>query len=141
MGAHPTVQQSFFIRFLLITAFIGNFYLCIQALMHTFNLHNMDLFLRWYPFKANQWWNILLLTGTILTLTGLRKIDRAGINGFKFYTIGKLVTTIAYALLIFLEYKISDLPLPIILFPFLLLIESLYPVLLYISLRKSKARL
>jgi hypothetical protein len=141
MGGHPTVRQSFFIRFLLITAFIGNGYLCLQAMMHSFNLHNMDLFVRWYAFKANHWCNIPLLVGTLVTLAGLRKIYRQGIAGFRWYGLGKLITTLAYGLLILLEYKISNLPLPYVLFPFLLLMESLYPILLYISLRKSKRRI
>src|SRR5258705_13849670 len=89
MGKHPTVKQSFFIRFLLTTAFIGNIYICLQALAHLFNYHGLDLSLRWYSFKANQFWNILLIIGTVFTLIGLRNIFRNGIRGFKLYGLGK----------------------------------------------------
>ena len=141
MGVHPTVKQSFFIRFLLITAFIGNVYLCLQSTMHALNLHDMDLFLRWYGFKANQWWNLTLLIGTGLTLMGLRKIYKEGISVFRWYACGKLITTLSFGILIFLEYTVSNLPLPLIVFPVLLAVESVYPILLYISLRKSKRRI
>src|SRR5687767_12055223 len=131
MGQHPAVKKSFFIRILLTTAFIGNLYLCFQSLAHSFNFHQLDLALRWYPFKANQFLNILLLIGTLVTLAGVRKIFTTGLSGFKLYGLGKLLTTLAYSALIFFEYRISNVPLPLILFPVLVAVQSIYPVLLY----------
>jgi hypothetical protein len=140
MGIHPTIKKSFFIRILLITAFLGNVYLGLQALAHSLHFHTLDLALRWYAFKSNQFIHILLLLGALFTLAGLRRIFKIGLPGFRLYASGKLITTCAYALLIFFEYRISNVPLPLILFPVLIAIQSVYPILLYISLRKSKAK-
>ncbi len=140
MGLHPAVKQSFFIKVLLTTSFIGNGYVFLQALAHTFNLHLFDHALRWYPFQANQWLNLFLIVGSVLTLMGVRGIWRNGMQGFRIYMVGKLSTTIAYGILLGLEYSITGVKFPVILLPVLVAIEAIYPVLLYISLRKTKAR-
>jgi hypothetical protein len=140
MGRHAAVKQSFFIRILLFTAFAGNLYVSLQTIAHTFGYHGLDTYLRWYPFKAAGCWNLFLLVGSLFTLWGLRRIAQLGIKGLKPYLIGKLITCIGYSILIWLEYKISAMPFPLVLLPVLVVIESIYPILLYISLRKSKAR-
>lgn len=115
-------------------------YLFMQAIMHTFNFHELDMYLRWYAFKAPSFYNMGLLAGSGITLFGALRIFKNGLSAYKIYFIGKLITLIAYTVLTILEYKISGLPYPMLLLPVLVLVESLYPTVLYISLRKSKAR-
>jgi mannose/fructose/N-acetylgalactosamine-specific phosphotransferase system component IIC len=140
MGPHAAVKQSFFIRILLFTAFTGNLYVGFQSIAHTFGYHGLDNYLRWYPFKAAGFWNIFLLAGSVFTLWGLRRIYQHGTKGLKPYLAGKLITCIGYSILIWLEYQVSNVPFPWILLPVVVAIEAIYPMLLYISLRKSKAR-
>ena len=138
MSRHSTVEKSFFIKLLLLTAIVGNFYLVLQSACHTFNFHSLDLYLRWYAFKAAPGYNIILLIGAFLTLYGALKIRKNGLSSFKIYFAGKMVTLIAFVALTVLEYQVSNISYPYKLIPILIAIESIYPILLYISLRKSK---
>ena len=140
MGLHPAVKKSFFVRMLLITAFIGNTYLLLQAFAHTCNIHTFDLSFRWYAFQSHPLFNVMLILATCCTLLGLSKISRKGLHNFTWYLVGKLTTIVAYSVLIILEYKISHLHVPLILFPVLVVMESFYPILLYLSLRKRPNR-
>ena len=140
MSRHPTVEKSFFIKFLLFTVIVGNFYLVLQSVSHTFNFHALDLYLRWYAFKAAAVYNIILLIGASLTLFGALKIRKNGLGSFKIYFTGKCITLLAFIILTMMEYRVSNIPYPSILIPILIGIESIYPILLYISLRKSKIR-
>jgi len=140
MSQHPSVSSSFFIRFLLFTVVVGNLYLMLQSAFHTANFHNLDLYLRWYGFNSSPWLNLILLIGTSITFFGALKIYKNGNNSFKIYFIGKLITIGAFLILMTAEYKNSSIPIPFILVPVLIAIESIYPILLYLSLRKSKAR-
>jgi hypothetical protein len=140
MSLHPSVRQSFLIRFLLYTAIAGNVYVALQALIHTFGIDALDRYVRWYAFKAFAAWNLVLLAGACLTLLGAFKILRAGKAGYKMYLAGKLITCLGYVILTLLEYHISQLPYPYVLLPVLVGISSIYPMLLYISLRKSYAK-
>lgn len=141
MGMHPSVKRSFFIKLLLVTAIAGNLYVFFQSLAHTFGFQQLDLTLRWYAFKAPALWNFILMAGTLFTLIGLRKLYLKGLDGYRIYLSGKIAVAIGYLLLIWMEYKIVTLPFPLILIPVLLIIQSIYPVLLYISLRQSKVRI
>lgn len=136
MSQHPSVSASFFIRFLLFTIVSGNLYLILQSAFHTLNIHNLDLYLRWYGFNASPWLNLILFLGTSVTFWGTLKIYKKGKEAFKIYFTGKLVTTIAFLVLLIAEYKNGSLPFPFILVPVLFAVESIYPILLYISLRK-----
>lgn len=140
MPRHPTVEKSFFIKLLLFTAILGNFYLVLQSICHTFNFHSLDLYLRWYAFKAAPLYNISLLIGAGLTLYGAVMVRKNGLSSFKIYLAGKCITLLAFISLTMLEYRVSNIPYPYILIPILVAIEAIYPMLLYISLRKSKIR-
>lgn len=140
MSLHPSVQQSFFIRFLLTTVVLGNTYLILQSLAHSINFHALDVYVRWYAFKAAPFYNLILLAGSLITFYGALRIFKKGKASFKIYFIGKLISLIAFIVLTIFEYKISGLPYPMVLLPVLVGIESLYPMVLYLSLRKSKAR-
>jgi hypothetical protein len=140
MIEHPSVRSSFFTRFLLLTAFLGNIYLALMALAHTFHFHALDLYLRWYGFKASGPFNLLLLAGACITAWGTLRVRKNGLAGFKIYFAGKAISLLAFIILTIVEYKLSDLPYPGLLIPVLVAVESIYPILLYLSLRKSKAR-
>lgn len=135
---HPSVKQSFFIKFLLFTSIAGNIYLVLQSLCHTFNFHELDVYVRWYPFKAAPAYNLVLLIGACLTLLGAIKIRNNGLSSFKIYFIGKFITLLAIISLTMLEYRASNIPYPYLLIPILVAIETIYPLLLYISLRKKR---
>ena len=139
MALHSSVKQSFFTRFVLWTLIVGNIYMFLQAAVHTFNFHGLDLYVRWYAFKAAPAFNLLLAAGTGCTLLGARKIMKHGIRGFQLYLLGKLITLLAFIVLTVVEYKISSLPYPLVLLPVLAGVEAIYPMVLYISLRQSKA--
>ena len=140
MSRHPTVEQSFFVKFLLLTVIVGNFYLVMQSICHSINFHALDLYLRWYAFKAAPGYNTILLIGAFLTVYGALKIRKNGLSSFKTYFAGKFITLIAFITLTMLEYKLSHIWYPFILIPILIAIESIYPILLYISLRKRRIR-
>jgi hypothetical protein len=140
MSSHPSVRTSFFIRFLLFTIVLGNIYVGLQALAHSFNFHALDMHIRWYAFKAAPWWNLLLLVGVLITLRGAQKIYKNGPPSFYIYLLGKIICMLAWMVLSFLEYRISGLPYPIILLPVIMGLQGLYPMVLYLSLRKSKTR-
>lgn len=138
MKQHYIVQKSFFIRFLLFTAFVGNIYVLFQSIFHLLNIHVLDIYLRWYPFKAPVLYNLFLFISSVVVIYGIVKIFKQGKTGFKVYFMGKILSAISYLLLIMLEYKISALPFPAIIVPVVWLVQMIYPILLYISLRKSK---
>jgi hypothetical protein len=137
---HELIRKSFFLKFLLITILLGNVYVGLQCLFHVFQLHFLDDYLRWYPFKASGAWHLLLLSGTILTLIGTSKIYRKGREGYSIYVLGKVLVFLGYLLLIILEYRVSALPFPWVLVPILLGMEAIYPIVLYLSLRQPKNR-
>ena len=137
---HELIRKSFFLKFLLFTIVIGNIYVGLQCLFHLLQLHFLDEYLRWYPFKASGPWHFLLLVGTILTLMGAYRIYRNGREGFKIYVLGKTLVFLGYIVLMVLEYQISALPFPWVLIPILLGIEAIYPMVLYLSLRQPKNR-
>jgi hypothetical protein len=136
MSQHPSVRTSFFVRFLLFTVLVGNLYLLLQSAFHTINVHALDNYLRWYGFNASSWFNLILLAGTSVTLWGALKIYKNGIGSYKIYFLGKVITCVAFLILMIAEYKNSSVAFPFILVPVLIAVESIYPILLYISLRK-----
>ncbi len=138
MKQHIVVKKSFFIRFLLLTAISGNIYVLFQSIFHIMNIHSLDFYLRWYPFKVAPLYNLLLVLSSTIVIYGLSKILKSGLSGFKTYFIGKVIAAISYSILIMLDYKISSLPFPTIIVPVLWLVQMIYPLFLYISLRKSK---
>jgi hypothetical protein len=140
MAIHSAVRASFFTRFLLVTIILGNIYLGLQALAHSFNFHALDTYIRWYGFKAAPWWNLLLLVGVLVTLRGAQKIFKNGRPSFYIYLAGKGICLIAFVVLSFWEYHISGLPYPFILLPVIIAMEGLYPMVLYLSLRNTKTR-
>lgn len=139
MVPHPAIKRSFFIKFLLATAFAGNLYMLLQAFFHLLNIHALDVWLRWYSFTVPPIYNLGILVGTAMVLYALFKIYKEGIVAFKLYFIGKMAMYMAYLTLIWLEYRLSQLPFPYIIIPVLLFTQLIYPMLLYLSLRKSKA--
>src|SRR5687767_118339 len=130
--------RSFFLKFLLITALVGNLYLFFEFCFHSLGVHILDDYLRWYAFKAAWYFHLVSLLGVAITLFTVIKLVQHRFSVFRFYLIGKLITTMGYVLLTYMEYKLSGLSYPPIV-PFLILfIESVYPLLLYLSLRKLK---
>lgn len=140
MALNESIKKSFFLRFLLFTIIIGNSYLSLQCLFHSFNFHFFDLFVRWYSFNVPPVYNIVLLFGTLLTLYGAIKSWKHGISSYKIYLIGKMIVLISYIVLTLLEYQAAKLPYPYLLIAVLIGIEAIYPMVLYLSLRKSIAR-
>lgn len=140
MVKHPTVSSSFFVRFLLITSIVINFYLMLQSVFHTVNLHQLDLYVRWYGFKASPILNLILLAGTSISFWGALQIFKKGLSSIKIYLIGKLLTCLGFLVLMIVEYNNSSVQFPIILVPVLIGVEAIYPILIYISLRKSKVK-
>lgn len=140
MALHPSIKKSFFLKFILSTIIVGNIYLCFQSLFHSLNLHLFDLYLRWYAFNVSPIYNIALLLGTLLTIYGAFKIWKHGMAGYKIYVTGKIIVLMGYIVLTLLEYQAANLSYPFILIPVLTGIEAIYPMVLYISLRKSMAK-
>lgn len=140
MSQHPAVGKSFFIKFLLFTAVVGNLYLLLQSGFHTVNVHQLDSYLRWYGFNTAPWLNLILFFGCSLSFWGAIRIYKNGLSAYKIYFLGKLIATGGFLILMIGEYQNSSVPFPFILVPVLIAVESIYPILLYISLRKSNAR-
>ncbi len=140
MVTDKSFQKSFFIRFLWFTILAGNIYILLQSIFHTLNLHFLDLYVRWYAFNAPSFYHIPLLIGTLITIGAAFKIRHSGMDGYKIYLISKLIVFGSYLILILKEYQLAKLPFPYLLIPALLLMESIYPIVLYISLRKSVKR-
>jgi len=138
MVPHSTVKKSFFIKFLLFTAIAGNVYVLIQAVSHLFNIHVFDFYLRWYAFNAPAIYNIGVVFSTSIVIYALLQIYKKGVQSFKLYFVGKLLMYGAYLILIWMEYKLVKLPFPYLTIPVLLFTQLIYPILLYLSLRKTK---
>lgn len=140
MPIHDSIKKSFFLKFLLITIFIGNLYVGMQCLFHLFGEHFLDFYFRWYAFQAPRFNNAILLIGAIVTVLGAFKIWSNGIAGFSLYVAGKGIVLLGYIVLTMMEYKISELAYPWVLIPILIGMEAIYPFVLYLSLPKDKVR-
>lgn len=140
MAPHPAIKRSFFIKFLLFTALVGNLYMLLQSFFHVLNVHSLDLSFRWYSFAVPAVYNLGILLACVVVIYALLKIYKEGLAAFKLYFAGKMSMYIVYLILILLEYRAAELSFPYIIIPVLLLIQSIYPMLLYLSLRKSKER-
>lgn len=140
MPIHHSIKKSFFIRFLLCTIIVGNIYLGLQSLFHSFNMHFLDLYLRWYAFVAPSAYNIAIFIGTSITLYGAFKIWHNGTGGFRVYLFGKIIVLLGYIMLTWVEYQVAHLPYPYVLIPVILGLEAIYPMVLYLSLRKIVAK-
>lgn len=108
----------------------------LGALLHVFGLHMLDEYTRWYAFNAPAWMNILLVMAVLVTLLGARRLQKEGLYRFKIYWLGKILTAGAYLLLIRQDYVAVGLSFPWIILPLLLLIENIYPFILYVSIKK-----
>lgn len=136
MQTSPEVKKSFFLRFLLWTSLLGNFYVMAQCIFHALNVHQLDLYFRWYPFNVPAWYNIFLLITTMVTLGGVYTIYTKGRSGFQAYLMGKISTALALLVIIQREYAESSLPFPYVLIPIIFFICIIYPFIISISLRR-----
>lgn len=136
MQSSPLVKKSFFLRFLLWTVFLGNFYVLSQCIFHLFNIHVLDYYFRWYPFQVPAWYNVFLLITTMVTLGGAYSIYRSGRSGFQSYLMGKISTALALLIIVQREYVEKELAFPLVLIPIILLICLVYPFIISISLRR-----
>ena len=117
---------------------IIHIYILLEGIFHSLNIHTMDAYIRWYAFKAAPAFNLFLVLSCGIIIVGLCNIYKKGKAGFMLYFGGKLALIISYLLLIFMEYNLSSLKFPLVIIPVLLLIQMIYPILLYISLRHSE---
>lgn len=135
MDSSPEIKKSFFLRFLIWTVFLGNFYVLTQSIFHSFNVHVFDIYFRWYAFNVPSWFNIFLVITTTVTLGGAYTIYKSGRAGFQSYLMGKLATALALLIIVQREYYESGLKFPLVLVPIIIFICLIYPVIISISLR------